>query len=143
MDLKSMGKALASTSFNMHVLDPEGLPLYAIQEGEVWGLTTKENDKPVIWNLVGQDSPEWKRGQAAIFNWNQKNSRKKVKFSEAAMKRIETVAAGVTGWQNTVWDGELLEFSIDNLIKVLQGYSPSLEQTDETIGDRGNFFSGG
>lgn len=140
MDLSTIGKTLATAKYEMHLLSPDGFPLYATEVDGVPDLTTTPNDRPVIWELASRDSPEFKRGQAALFNWQQKQGRKQAKFNEANQKTIETVAAGVTGWRNTIWDGKNLEFTLDNLLMVLAGYRPGMEQADEAIADRGNFY---
>ena len=142
MDLNSIGKTLATTRYDMHVLGPTGEKLYATTDPDGKPtLTFEETDRPMIWTLVGVDSKEFRRGQSAVFSWSKKNA-KNAKYNEARMKQHETVAACLVGWQNTIWNGEDLAFTLDNVMEVLEGYAPGFEQANEAIADRGNFFKG-
>lgn len=155
MDLNAIGSALKSSQAqDMHLLAPDGSPLYAYQHPEKgWQVTTDRDLEghelfPCLFKMIGIDSKAFRERKAANFNRAQKQ-RGKVKFSEAEMEAFETVASGVTGWSHIVWNeapsdpeskGFLIEHDFDNVMKVIMGYPPCFDQADRFISDRANFF---
>ena len=137
MDFKSKGQALATTTHQLHILDETGLPLYAIEDDGRLSLTTDETDRPVIFEIVSPFSAQFKRRKAELYNSAQTN--KRLKHSEAERENYATVAAGVAGWQNVIWDGAEMEFSPDNAQKLIAAFPPAGEQVLEAMADRGNF----
>jgi hypothetical protein len=139
MDFKSKGQTLATTTYSLHILDEDGLPLYVTEEDGKLSLTVEETDRPVIWEIVSQFSAQFKRRKAEVYNWNQANRDKRVKHSESEQQNFATLAAAVASWKNTPWDGAEMEFSAENVQKLIAAWPPAGEQVLEAMADRGNF----
>ncbi len=144
MDFHSISSSLAdSKGVPLHIVSPDGLPLYAEDLGDgKWNLTTKKTEFPCRFFMVGQDSEKFRQRKAKMYIEAVKTSRKKKNFDEAEHEMLETVAAGVVGWENIVWTGNVLfDYDEDNLIEFLDAYRPAFDQANTFIMDRSNFFS--
>lgn len=147
MDFKKMGDTLArGVGTPMHVESPDGFPLYAFEGPDGWEMGTDETKgDPVLLMMVGQDSSQFRRRKAEAFRAMQASKRSKKSFDDAELEALETIAAGVVGWERVVWqdaDGKpcLFEYTHDNLIEFLRRYPPGRDQADTFIVDRSNFF---
>lgn len=141
MDLHSIGQDLATNTYDLHIVSPTGQPLYAIEKDGKLELTTVKNDRPMIWTIVGKDSPAFRAREAEVYRWAQQTRKKKNDpgLDELEQKGRETVATAIVGWKNTIWRGKDLPFSIENVLTVLDGYRPAYDQVDAAVADRGNF----
>ena len=155
-NLNTMGQKLATTVAKMHLTSPDGAPLYVFTDakGKIETTTVKSDPNveylPCLFHLVGKDSPAFRARQAKVQAQLMKLMRtkqlEKRSAEESEKMDIETIAVALTGWENIPWsdnaDGEtyLIDFNTDNAVKVLSGYRPALEQADEYIADRANFF---
>ena len=141
MDFKDISSDLAtSKGVPMPVLSPdEQFELYAVEEKGKWGLTTKPNDKPCVLYVVGQDSERFRQRKARMFMEATKRRNKTISYSEAEEEALETVCAGVVGWDNIPWDGALMEFTDENLKTFLRGYGTAYKLVNDFIVQRGNF----
>ncbi|MDK3016551.1 hypothetical protein [Pseudodonghicola flavimaris] len=145
MDFATMGQTLAKNDgIEMHLVGPDGVTeLYAVKgENGDWSVTSDpdaEGALPCVFTVVGQDSRAYRRRKHELVD--ALRARQKVlKSAQIETEAMKMVAAGVTGWSSIPWEGELLEFSDDNLLKFLDLYRPAFDQTNEFIGDRTNFL---
>lgn len=144
MDFLSMGQTLASDSgVEVQLVAPDGFTrLYAVEKGGKWSLTTDAEAKgaePCRVFVTGQDSRAYRRRKHELVDAIRKHQNT-IRAAQIETESLKLVAAGVTGWQNIPWEGELLEFSDENLLRFLDVYRPAFDQLDKFIGDRANFM---
>jgi hypothetical protein len=143
MDFNSIGQTLKNTKTAMHILSPDGVELYAKKTDEGLTLTTEETDMPCRFFMVSTDSKQYRTRKAQLFNQVQRG--KKMKFTEAETQQYETVACGIVGWENIVFDegeGNIdLPHDTTNIVKFLKAYPPAFDQADRFMADRTNFFT--
>lgn len=144
MDFASMGQTLArNDGIDMHLTGPDGVtPLYAIEVKGKWQVTADPDAKgalPCLFVVVGQDSRIYRRRKHEMVDALRTRQRT-IKAAQIDDEALKLVSAGVMGWKNIPWEGELLEFSNDNLLKFLDGYRPAFDQANEFIADRTNFL---
>lgn len=151
MNFATMGKALASdTGTAMHLTDPNGAPLYAIEGKDGWTVTDDAETKgaqPCLFYVVGQDSRTYRRRRNEMVDALRK-SQQAMKAAQVEQEAKKMVAAGVTGWSHIPFGeegekGALLEFSDANLLRFLDAYPPAFDQVNEFIGNRANFLQRG
>lgn len=147
MDFFSMGRTLAAdTGTEMHLTGPDGsTPLYAVELDGKWSITTDSDAPgaiPCILNVVGQDSKTYRRRKHELVDALRARA-KALKSAQIETEAMKMVAAGVTGWQGVVGDGEQLAFTDENLLKFLDLYRPAFDQVNEFVGDRTNFLKVG
>lgn len=144
MDFASMGQTLAKNDgIEMQLVGTDGAtPLYAVQTKGKWTVTSNpdaDGALPCTFTVVGQDSRVYRRRKHEMVD-ALRARQKAMKSAQIETEAMKMVSAGVTGWANIPWDGGLLEFSDDNLLKFLDLYRPAFDQTNEFIGDRTNFL---
>lgn len=144
MDFASMGQTLAKNDgVQMHLTGPDGTtPLYAVKVKDGWEVTTDPDAKgaePCILTVVGQDSRIYRRRRHEMVDALRDRARQ-MKSAQVEQEAMKMVSAGVTGWSNIPWEGNLLEFSNENLLKFLDSYRPAFDQVNEFIADRTNFL---
>lgn len=145
MDFESMGRTLAKNDgIEMQLVGPDGAtPLYATPDGkDKWKVTDNPDAPgamPCLFLVVGQDCRAYRRRKHELVD-ALRARQKTMKSAQIDTESLKLVAAGVTGWSHIPWEGGLMEFSDDNLLKFLDLYRPSFDQTNEYIADRGNFL---
>lgn len=144
MDFASMGQTLAKNDgVEMHLTGPDGTtPLYAVKDKDRWTVTTDPDAKgavPCILTVVGQDSRVYRRRRHEMVD-ALRNRTKQMKSAQVEEEAMKMVSAGVTGWSNIPWEGGLMEFSNENLLRFLDSYRPAFDQVNEFIADRTNFL---
>lgn len=144
MDFASMGQALAKNDgIEMHLNGPSGEPLFAVQDAKgKWTVTADEEAPgalPCAFTMVGQDSRAYRRRRHELVD-ALRARQKALKSAQIEGEALKMVAAGVTGWANIPWEGGLLEFTDENLLKFLDAYRPAFDQANDFIGDRTNFL---
>jgi len=145
MDFSTISRDLSDSSGTpMQLQSPDGYDMWAYQDGDKWSVTTQPETvsaecKPVRFLVIGSDSKPFRRRQSELFKLAQ--NAKKVDFSTAELEGAKTISAGIVGWQNVIWDGAQMEFTPDNVEKLLLGYRPAAEQADAFMSDRTNFFT--
>ena len=147
MDFSTISQSLATTTHTMHILGPDGLPMWAYTDPETQKASvTSDADnlesrgieyRAAVFKVVGQDSAAYRKRRAELYNLFQK--RKRLKFNENEEERLKTVAAAVVGWDGIPWNGEWLEFTDANVLTFMDGYRPAYDQADEEMANRGNF----
>lgn len=144
MDFATMGQTLAKNDgIEMHLVGPDGAtPLYAVEKKGKWEVTADGDAagaQPCIFTVVGQDSKAYRRRKHELVD-ALRARQKTLKSAQIDTEALKLVAAGVTGWSGIPWEGGLLEFSDENLLKFLDLYRPAFDQVNEFIGDRTNFL---
>lgn len=99
-----------------------------------------KNDKPMGITFLGYDSDKAKKIRMKTMNdgLNRKGS-SKVTAEELEARAISHLAKLAISW-HIVEDGKELPFSAESVAEKLKQHSWMREQSDEFIGDRGNFL---
>ena len=101
------------------------------------------DDKPIVFELLGADSTEYRRRLRMAGNKNISKGRKGQTVEKLEAETVDLLAACTVNWTGVVLDGETLEFSFQ-AAKQLYGderFRWIYDQVDEFIGERSNFLS--
>lgn len=103
-------------------------------------LTTEEGQKIGI-TFLGYDSDLARKIRRKMMNDGLNRKRGlKVTAEEVESRSIDQLASLAMSWENITENGEPLEFSKDELIRLLGKYEWIRDQADEFVGDRSNFL---
>jgi hypothetical protein len=95
----------------------------------------------MIVTVASYESSAVRSVQRRIANSAMKKRKKGMPTAEDAEEGTYAIAAAaVLGWSGVTEDGEPLEFTKSNVIKVLKAWPFIAEQIDEVADDRANFF---
>lgn len=145
MDFATMGQALArNEGVDMQVVTVDGgTPLFAVKDEQgKWSVTVDAEAPgavPCLFKMVGQDSRAYRRRKHELVD-ALRARQKTIKSQQIEEESLKLVAAGVVGWSNIPWEGALLDFSDENLLRFLDNYRPAFDQANEFIGDRTRFL---
>lgn len=101
---------------------------------------------PLTVTIRGADSEAYQRVADASLNAVFKDMGKGKKTARTAAdvrdERISAIAGCVVGWEGFAENGETLECTEDNKVRIFghRGYAWLLDQVDEAIRDRANFL---
>lgn len=94
--------------------------------------------KAVTVRVVGNDSKEFKGALSRIAA--RMNNKKKTSLEQAEARSVELIAACVKGWSGLYEGKEPIEFTPENVTRILTEQAWIREQLDTFIADRANFF---
>jgi hypothetical protein len=143
MDLANLyTKRLADEGVKMELLHPETRePLTFKPEGE-------DKERPMTITLRGADSDAYRQKQLKISNQRIKrsmsagsrNAHVAIDAEDLDKDALELLIASTVAWDGITINGELVEFSIDNVRQLYTEYPWIREQVDSFISDRSRFL---
>ncbi len=153
MHFKDIADQVTSTKgVPMPIKDPNGFPLYLQPidekkdpEGEKQGfqLTTTKTKWPCRLLLISEHSRPFRERKAEL--WNKRIQGDKLRdFTQAEEEDLKTVASGVVGMENVIWDTPFpLPFDDENVFFFLDAYRLAFDDANRFIADASRFFDGG
>ena len=100
-----------------------------------------DQDNPITITLIGQDSDKVKKRQRLEMNKRLKAGRRSTMTAEELEEQgLELLAFCTVSWNGIKLDGQLLDCTADNAMKVYKRVPWLREQVDSFVGDRANFL---
>ena len=99
------------------------------------------DDEPIIFQLLGSDSAEYRQRIRAAANKSINKGRRTQTVERLEQESIDLLAGVTVDWSGVVVDGEAVEFSHNAAKKLYTEYAWIREQVDEFVGERSNFLS--
>lgn len=152
MDFATLGRAIqADTAHEMHVHDGNGTYLYRDMSPDGGPqLVAYETEHPCVVRVRSVESQGYVAERDLIVSAinERRNKLKKgagLKPQEQRDFLVELIAPAVVGWDNMVWsdnggDAYLMQWSTENVRKVLKQFPPLRAQIEEAMGDQQAFL---
>lgn len=100
-----------------------------------------DQENPITITLIGQDSDKVKKRQRLEMNKRLKAGRRSTMTAEELEEQgLELLAFCTVSWSGIKLDGQLLDCTADNAMKVYKRVPWLREQVDSFVGDRANFL---
>tara|TARA_Y100000296_G_scaffold84935_2_gene119609 strand:- start:948 stop:1376 length:429 start_codon:yes stop_codon:yes gene_type:complete len=117
------------------------------------GEPLEHDGKPITITLMGADSAAFRRSVALAMAKQSKardvdlskatGEEIMATFDKGERAAVEHLLAVTIGWDNIVWEGEVLPFSRENAAMVYSRHRWIRDQANKFIGDRTNYLGNG
>jgi len=144
MDLSLLGVTNdVDTGVEMEVVHPSTKEPFVADYNPInkkWETRLPEEPLGIYLTLIGQDSAQYQRRMRAYID--KTRNRTKLPFSETEKYIHDNRVASVVGWRGVIVDGVELQYSPENVARVLDDsrFRFLNEQIDEFVAERGNFM---
>ena len=124
----------------------EPVAMEVMHPGTQEPLTDEKTGETMKIHLLGRDSQAYKtkmrerqnkRMQAGF----KKGKNRKVSIEEVDSDTLEVMVAVTTDWEGVIWEGKPLEFNAENARFLYKNLPWLVDQVDEFIHERENFFT--